>query len=63
MRRLQQKARSRGYDPETSKILKLAYVVNALRTGRPKVATEEKSAEIVSLSKLLYCLKGHTNNK
>lgn len=48
VRRLQQKARSRGYDPTVSKILKLMYVVDAPRSGRPKVATEAMEEEVVT---------------
>ena len=51
VRRLQQKARSRGYDPAISKILKLSYVVDSPRSGRPKVATDTKADEVIDISK------------
>ena len=34
--RLKRQARERGYNPEVSRQLKLAYVVDKPRTGRPK---------------------------
>ena len=39
--RLRKKARQRGYDPGVSKALKLEYVTDAPRSGRPPEVTEE----------------------
>ena len=39
---LKKKARERGYNPTQSRTLKLEYVEDAPRSGRPKVVTEEK---------------------
>ena len=36
VRRLQQKARKRGYDPAVSKVFKVEYVIDAPRSGRPR---------------------------
>lgn len=49
VRRLISKAMSRGYDPSISKVLKLEYVVDAKRSGRPIIATEDKKKEVVAI--------------
>ena len=41
IKRLQNQARTRGYNPESSKQLLLSYVVDAPRSGRPRIATPE----------------------
>ena len=56
--RLQKQARTRGYDPSTSKKLYISYVIDQPRSGRPTVVTsegdylgEQGGNHLVSLSK------------
>ena len=51
VKRLQQKARARGYDPTVSTILKSEYVCDAPRSGRPLVFTAEKEAIMLASGK------------
>ncbi|KAL2042021.1 hypothetical protein N7G274_005209 [Stereocaulon virgatum] len=51
VKRLQQKARARGYDPNISTILKSEYVCDAPRSGRPLIFTAEKEAAMLALGK------------
>jgi transposase len=44
---LKKRARERGYDPAQSRTLKMEYVEDAPRSGRPKVITEEKRNQLV----------------
>ena len=44
---LKKKARQRGYDPTISRILKMEYVEDAPRSGRPKLATEANRNKVV----------------
>lgn len=48
IRRLRMKAIARGYDPEKSKILKIAYVVDAKRPGRPQNASDTNKEEVLA---------------
>jgi hypothetical protein len=45
--RIHKTAIERGYDPEKSQKLVLAYVEDALRSGRPLKATEEVKNKVV----------------
>lgn len=47
VRRLQQQARNRGYDPQVSRVLLLSYVEDAPRSGRPATVTEEIQQQIL----------------
>lgn len=47
--RLQAQARTRGYNPESSKKLLLSYVTDALRSGRPMVATSELEKAVLDV--------------
>jgi transposase len=42
---LKKKAQERGYNPAQSRSLKMEYVEDAPRSGRPKVVTEEKKKQ------------------
>ncbi len=53
MKRLIDKARSRGYDPFVLTILKEEYVNNVPRYRRPKILAPKKEAEILATSKFL----------
>jgi transposase len=44
---LRKKARERGYDPTVSHVILLKYVEDAPRSGRPRKATEEKTAGLL----------------
>ena len=44
---LKKRARERGYNPAQSRALKMEYVEDAPRSGRPKVTTEEKRKELL----------------
>ena len=48
VKRLQTKARARGYNPTVSTILKSEYVCDGSRSGRPKTFTPEKEAEMLA---------------
>ena len=48
VKRLQNQARARGYDPNKSKKLKLSYVTDAPRSGRPAVITPELESAILA---------------
>lgn len=52
VKRLMEKARRNGFNPSVSSVLKEEYVADTLRSGRPKIATLEKEAEILVSSKL-----------
>jgi hypothetical protein len=45
--KIQQKARSRGFDPSKDSRILLAYVEDAPRSGRPKKTTPEVEEEVV----------------
>ncbi|KAL2044307.1 hypothetical protein N7G274_003012 [Stereocaulon virgatum] len=51
VKRLQQKARARGHDPNISTILKSEYVCDAPCSGRPLIFTAEKEAAMLALGK------------
>jgi transposase len=44
---LKKRARDRGYDPARSRVLKMEYVEDAPRSGRPRVAAGEKDGELL----------------
>ena len=43
---LKKKARERGYNPKVSRILKIEYVTDVPKPGRPKKINAEKEAQI-----------------
>ena len=49
--RLRRTARQRGWNPEVSPQIKMEYVEDAHRPGRPKVMTNEHEEEVVALVK------------
>ncbi|KAF4633514.1 hypothetical protein G7Y89_g4598 [Cudoniella acicularis] len=52
IRRIEKKARERGYTPETDPKIILAYVEDAPRSGRPKKLSPEQEEEVIkALSK------------
>ena len=51
VKRLQQKAKFRGYDPDISTILKSEYVCDAPRLGQPVIFTAEKEAAMLASGK------------
>ena len=55
---LKKKARERGYNPAQSRTLKIEYVEDASRSGRPKEVIEEKKQELLD-----YVRKNHENRE
>jgi hypothetical protein len=51
VKRLQKKARDRGYDPTVSTIMKSEYVSDAARSGRLIEFDAEKQAEMLAAGK------------
>lgn len=45
--RIQQKAYERGYDPRISTILRLKYIEDGARSGRPKTASSEEIEQAI----------------
>ncbi len=45
--RVIQKAKDRGYNKDVSSIIKMEYVVDESRSGRPQKANAEKKAEVL----------------
>ena len=59
VKRLQQKARDRGFDPSVSQIVQISYVEDNTRSGRPRKADEAKLEEVKAIG-LRTCVF-HTN--
>ncbi len=53
--RIIKKAKDRGYNKDESTIMKMEYVVDDPRSGRPPKATPEKTAEVLDLGE--HCLR------
>ena len=50
VKRLQRKARDRGFDPTVLSILKSDYICDIPRSGQPPMFTAKKEAEILANS-------------
>ena len=55
IKRLQEKAKERGYDPNVSKELKLDYVTDQSRPGRPRGITRTTTERLQEMAKEPGC--------
>ena len=63
VKRLRKKARERGFDPAASSILKEEYMADAGRSGRPRISTPTKEAQILAAGIYFSSSRGIFTNK